>query len=193
MQAQKGFFIARSFGKYAVAQAKKDKRIELLIASTELDILPPVVASLHIVQDTLSPPNLLFSVTNSDSQEAGTHTFTNDSAVKYKGQEMLLSEFAERIQNTVKNEVMKHEPTGTFSESIYPYHRDETFTLQPGELFVDGHECVGLDAHVSWDSQIIRPKIVSKFDIKSRGRVITLESDKLTSGLDIKTSFIAIE
>jgi hypothetical protein len=34
VQAQKGFFIAKSFGKYAVAQAKKDKRIELLIAST---------------------------------------------------------------------------------------------------------------------------------------------------------------
>src|ERR1700731_4097776 len=41
--AQKGYFIAKRFGKYAVAQARKDEKIELLVASTELDTLPPLI------------------------------------------------------------------------------------------------------------------------------------------------------
>src|SRR5712692_2352969 len=40
-KAQKGYFIAKRFGKHAVAQAKLDDRIELLTASFELDALPP--------------------------------------------------------------------------------------------------------------------------------------------------------
>src|SRR6266487_6296745 len=43
VQAQKGYFIAKKFGEYAQAQAKKDKRLELLIASDALASLPPFI------------------------------------------------------------------------------------------------------------------------------------------------------
>ncbi len=68
-----------------------------------------------------------------------------------------------------------------------------TFTFERFELFVDELECTGLDAYVSWDIQVIRPKIVSKFDIKTRGRVIKVESGELPSGGNVQVSFIEIE
>jgi hypothetical protein len=188
--AQKGYFVARKFGIDAINKAKRYQRIELLEATDEFETLPIFVANFHIVNDIIALPNLSLSILNNDAQKVGTHTFTNESHVIYKGEELLLVEFAKRIANIVKNEVMSHEPTGTFNESVYPFNRTRTFTFKRFELFVDGLECTALDTHVFWDIQVIRPKIVSKFDVKTRGRVIKVESGELPTGGNVQVSFI---
>jgi len=61
------------------------------------------------------------------------------------------------------------------------------------ELFVDGYECLELNAQVSWEAHVVRPRIVSKFDIEKRGRVFTVEANELPSGGNIQVSFIETE
>jgi len=115
--------------------------------------------------------------------------------VRLNNEELSYQEFAQRIHDIVKNDVMNHEPTGRFSEGVHPYDRTRTFTYQPGELYVDGLECRELEAHVMWEAQIIYPKIVSQFDVHTRGRVVTQEfdKDKLPPGLELKATFINID
>ncbi len=65
--------------------------------------------------------------------------------------------------------------------------------FKPNELFVEGNACIAVDAHMEWDIRIIRPKIISTFDVKTRGRVITLDSGQLPTGENIITSFTILE
>src|SRR5713226_1926479 len=92
VQAQKGYFVAKRYGKDAINKAKRDKRIELLNATDEFETLPFVVANFHILNDIVALPKLILSVINSDTQKVSTHTFTNESHVRYKGEELLLVE-----------------------------------------------------------------------------------------------------
>ncbi len=188
VQATKGFFIAKSFTQYAVAQAKLDRRIELLEASTELDILPPFLENFHYVRDTFKDTNFHIKMRVQDPSVLHGLTIKGDTKMKFRGQDISFEEFSQQIGTNVKEEVMNHEPTGTFSNGVYQYDRNKTFTFQPGELLVGEFECAEVDAHVSWESMVIRPRIVSQFDIKERGRVITFESDQFPEG-SVRVSF----
>ncbi len=196
-KAQKGFFIAKRFGKHAIAQAKRDERMELLTASIELDALPPFIASCHIVNEVSSQTHLSFSVATSNPQGLVRHTDTNEIRVRLNNEELSYQEFTQRIHDITFHDAMQHEPTARFSEGIYSYDKTRTFIYQPGELFIDGMPCPVLEAHVTWEVQIIYPKIVvSQFDVQKRGRVITQEfdKDKLPPGLNtFKMSFISID
>jgi restriction endonuclease len=52
VRASKGFFIAKRFTKYAIAQAKRDG-IELLTADDVIDTLPPFLDDFHILGNTI--------------------------------------------------------------------------------------------------------------------------------------------
>ena len=192
VQAQKGYFIAKRYAIDAYYQAKKDKRIELLKASTELDNLPLLITYYHMVYETSSRTNLMLKVIASDPQKLNGHINTSQIRVSLRDKELSYQEFAQSIHDIVKNGVMNCEPTGTFGSGIYQYDKTIPFTFQPKELFVDRLECRELDAHVSWEVKIIRPKIISTFDIQTRGRIVTQEFDDLPPGLELKTAFINI-
>jgi hypothetical protein len=192
VRAQKGFFVANSFGKYAVERAKIDGRIELLTASNMLDALPPFIDSFHYVYDNILHSDISLKCLTSDPKKIGRLAFTDDSRVKFKGEDLLLREFNQRIQNIVESEHMNHEPTGTYKEGLYSYDVTKTLKFEPNELYVDGYECRELTARVQWESRVVRPKIVSQFDIKNRGHVISFESDNIPGG-SLKVSFIATD
>jgi hypothetical protein len=191
-QAQRGFFIAKKFGAYAQAQAKKDKRIELLVASDALASLPPFIYDFHFVHNTVVRSHLDFRLV-SDPQGRGTPPVTNESFVRYNNEGLSVGKFNERMQNIVIDEIMSQQPTESFGEGVYHYKRSKTFLYKQNELFVEGNACIAVDAHVEWDTRIIRPKIISTFDVKTRGRVITLDSGQLPTGGNIITSFTILE
>lgn len=191
VQAQKGYFIATRFGEYAIAQAKKDRRIELREASTEVDTLPSFIANFHILHTTPLNINLHFKVIPAANKNLVNLPITKAVKVRWKNEELPYDDFARRIYTIIKDETMNHEPTANFSEGSYSYERTQTFSFSPNELFMNELECREIDAHVIWEALIIRPLIVSKFDIKERGKVITLESDKFPDGY-IKAAFINI-
>lgn len=193
VQAQKGYFIAKKFGEYAQAQAKKDKRIELLTASDALASLPPFVYDFHIMHNTVTHSHLEFRLATNDPQKIGALTVTNESFVSYNNEGLLVGKFNERLQKPLVEETMNQQPTALFSEGVYQYKRDKTFMFQLDELIVEGNACIAVDAHMEWDTHIIRPTIISTFDVKTRGRVITLDSGKLPSGGNLTTSFIFVE
>src|SRR5260370_14750236 len=192
VQAQTGFFIAKKFGEYAQAQAKKDKRIELLIASDELASLPPFIYDFHFVHNTVVRSHIEFRMLPY-LQRRGTPPVTNESFVRYNTEGLLVGKFNERMQNTVVNETMNNQPTALFAEGVYHFKRSKTYIFAQNELFVQGNACLAVDAHVEWDTRIIRPKIISTFDVKTRGRVITLDSGQLPTGGNIITSFTVLE
>jgi restriction endonuclease len=188
--AQKGYFVAKKYGIDAINMAKRYQRIELLKATDEFEELPDVVKHLHYVHHTPLSAVLSFVMQTDDPQKVGKLTVTNESKVRLRDEELLLSVLTERIRQNVLDEVMSHEPTGTFSAGAYTYDRPKKYTFGRNELFVDGYEGLELNAQVSWETQVIRPRVISTFDIEKRERVFTCESGELPSGGNIQVSFI---
>src|SRR6266568_5868124 len=180
--AQKGYFVAKKYGRDAINKAKRYQRIELLKATDEFEELPDIVTHFHYVCHTPKPFNITLKMKTDDPQKVGRHTLTNESKVRLGDEELLLGVLGERVRQNVMNEVMNHEPTGTFPAGTYTYDRPKTYTFDPNELSVDGYECTELIAQVSWETQVVRHRVVSTFDIEKRGRVFTVESGELPSG-----------
>lgn len=191
--AQKGYFVAKKYGIDAINKAKRYQRIELLKATDEFETLP-FVADYHQINHMPPHVDLSFVIKTDNPQKVGIPIpFTAESKIRLLHEELLASKYGELIQQSVINEVMSHEPTGSFSAGAYSYDRTVKFTFRPKEVFIDGHECLALTARVSWEICLIRPRIISKFDIKTRGRVIKFESTEFPSGGNIQVSFIGIE
>jgi Restriction endonuclease len=189
--AQKGYFVAKKYGRDAINKAKRYQRIELLKASDEFETLPFVVAHFHYLFNTILDTNVSVGIKTDDPRKIGTLALTDASKVRLGDEELLLGALTERIRNTVVDEVMSHEPTALLCAGTYPYRRTKRYIFQsPNELFVDGQECSELTIYVSWEAQIVRPRIVSTFDIEKRGRVFTVESGLLPSGVNYQVSFI---
>jgi hypothetical protein len=193
VRAQKGYFVARRFTKYAKAQAERDG-IELLTADDVIDVLPPFLDTFHILGNNILNSAVKLTVISSDSEKIGfLPGYNSESFVRYGSEDLLLGKLIEKLQHEIVNEYTKHLPTGTFNEEKRRYEKTKTIGYQPGELFVEGLECQTLEIRVTWESQVIHPPIISKFDIKTRGRVITVGTDKHPLGGSMQISFISID
>ncbi len=195
VRASKGFFIAKRFTKYAIAQARRDG-IELLTADDVIDTLPPFLDDFHILGNTIltHETSAKLAVTTYDPKQVGqVPGYNAESFVKYKGEDMLLGKLVDRLLREAVDEYMKHEPTATFSEEKRRYETTKTVYFSEGELFVEGLECQSIELHVVWETKVVRPTIVSLFDIKTRGRVITVGTDKSPLGGNIQISFISTD
>src|SRR6266699_1247084 len=121
VSAQKGYFIAKNFGRDAINRAKRDKRMILLKATEELDTLPILIKNFHFIVNIPKHINLSFVMKTDDPQKVGKLTFTHESSVRLGNEELSLGVLRERVQQNVINEEMNHEPTGIFSAGAYPY------------------------------------------------------------------------
>jgi hypothetical protein len=193
IRATKGFFIARRFTSDAISQAERDE-VELLTADDVIEMLPPFLDDFHILGNKVLPheTSAKLNVTTYDPKQVGHMPGYNaESFVKHKGEDMLLGKLVERLHQETIDEYMRHEPTATFDEEKRRYETTKTVFFSMGEVFVEGLECQSIELHVVWETNVIRPPIVSIFDIKTRGRVITVETDKSPLGGSMRISFIS--
>ncbi len=188
VHAQTGYFIAKSFTRDAEAQAEQDGRLKLLIATEELDTSTRLIVDFHILLNTN-----VNSHSNFILRPFKSGILTNESFVSYNNEHLLLGTFNERMRQRLIDETMRSVPPTNFVDDACSYKITKTVLFQPHELFIEGQECYRLDMTVTWKTRIIRPPIVSKFDIKTRGRVITYDSGEIPSVGNIQMSFIEIE
>jgi hypothetical protein len=188
VHAQKGFFIAKSFTRDAEAQAEQDSRLKLLIATEELDTSTRLIVDFHILLNTDIDSHTNFTV-----RPFKAATLTGETFVIYNNQHFLLKTFNERIRQRLIDSAMRAAPPTNFVDDACSYKITKTVLFQPNELIIEGQECYRLDMTITWKTRIFHPPIVSKFDIKTRGRVITYESGEIPSVGKIQMSFVQIE
>ncbi len=143
VRATKGFFVARRFTTDAIAQAERDG-IELLTADDIVDALPPFLENFHvrgysvIVEDCLT--NFIFPTS---SEAASLQSVLNEeSFVKYGAEDMLLGKLIIILQQQVLDEHAENTPSETTIEENSRYKYVKTIGFSPGELIIEGHECI---------------------------------------------------
>jgi hypothetical protein len=185
--AQRGFFVAKSFTKYAEAQAKLDQRIRLLSVSDDKEVdfeIPDIIMEdrqiTHIKvhafekghEDSLNIVDLDFEtlVFTIDSQERNFTKYLNDICV------------------ILMNEKLNTEPTSTFPENIYTYQEEKRLLYPEDNIKIDNTVISALEVTMSFKLRVIRPPISSSFNIKTRGRTraimpVTFPSGGTVSGI----------
>lgn len=132
-------------------------------------------------------------MTIDDSQKEGfLPGFGLESFVKYGNEDLLLGKLVEKLQHPIVNEYMNQLPQSTLGQQKRRYETTKYMKFSPGELYIEGLECREVKLHVAWESRLIRPVIISTFDIKARGRVITVATDDSPLGGSIQISFISV-
>ena len=173
--AQRGFFVAKSFTSDAVAQAKKEPRMEL-VSAAEHDpartILPfgyqstfrkPTHVEITFRRWGVSSTNLVkFDV----SQAVAT----------LNGNPLNLLDYLNAWVTEAINENMRTFASGPLADGIYQRECRAERTFAEGVFVLDNFAIESARITVQFEIYLVRPAVKSHFEINGRGRVISFEA-----------------
>lgn len=186
--AQRGYVVAKEFTKDAFAQAAKDPRITTLYA-TERDaanVAPP--DGFHITVEAGAKAATVFRVRGS----IGAHSDpidVNGKKFALNGKELFVTDYLNPWMKQLYLDRLLRFQTAHLVEGIYPLLGDGQRSFDPGECVIDGKDIEQVRLFVEFGVQIIRPAVISDFEIATRGRVVRLSKVAIRD-LVLDTSFV---
>jgi hypothetical protein len=179
VNASKGFFVAKSFGEFAVAQARQDPRIELIEAQdseVDVSIFPEMQLMIEDVSARMYSIGRGIIGRQSREESAPVSVEFSKMEIEYNGLLVDSVQFITSLGNEVVARRMATEDTVNLPEGRYEFDGESTLSFRSGSLRVNRKTCSHLTVRVHCVQHIIRPAIVSRFDIVTRGRVVEYEA-----------------
>ena len=174
--AQSGFFVAKSTSKYAKAAAKNDQRIRILKATDDFNI-SDWIKNFHVAHQDQSKADANFDIVikprqdqpNPLSLNMDTATLTlNGSVIDYR-----------QLANTlISNLIREHSltvPSHILDTGVYSFDVTKEVNIAPDVLLADGYEIESIKIKLRYPFEVVRARIVSKFDVETRGRIHIFE------------------
>jgi hypothetical protein len=171
--AQRGYVVAKGFTKDAFAQAAKDPRLTTLYAIERdpANTAPP--EGFHITVNTSAKPDTVFRVRGS----SGAHSDpidVNGKMFAINGKDLLVTDYLNSwIQQLYRDRLLWFQ-TAHLVEGIHPMLADEQRSFDAGECVIDGRDIEHVRLFVEFGVQVIRPVVISDFELATRGRVVRL-------------------
>ena len=186
--AQRGYFVAKEFTKDAFAQAAKDPRITTLYAIEHdaASTAPP--DGFHITVDASAKLATIFRVRGS----TGAHSDpidVNGKTVTLNGKELLITDYLDSWMKQLYLDRLRWFQTAHLEEGIHPMLADGQRSFDPGECVIDARDIEHVRLFVEFGVQIIRPAVISDFEIATRGRVVRLAKVAIRD-LVLDTAFV---
>jgi hypothetical protein len=186
--AQRGYFVAKRFTKDALAQAAKDPRITILYATEHDPSNVPPPESFHIT----APVHVKCSTTFRVAGTAGTKLDVmqlEGKLIRLCGSDMLLTDYLNSWTEELYKQRLLYFYTADLPEGIHPLLEEDERSFAAGELLIDGREMERVLLQAEFGVEIIRPDVVSDYEVSTRGRVIRLAKAKVRD-FAIDTSFV---
>jgi Restriction endonuclease len=173
--AQRGFFVAKSFTADAVAQANKEPRMELVIASEH----DPASTILPIAYHSTFMKPTRVKGTFKKWGEAGKEFLELDlsqAVATLNGNPLNLPEYLNAWVNEAMNENMRTFPSGALADGTYQRECGSERTFEEGLFVVNETAIRTAMITVQFEIYLVRPAVKSHFEIGGRGRVISFEA-----------------
>lgn len=192
VQANRGFFVAKSLTKDAIAQAKKDKRITLLNATEHPVENIPMPFNFHFISKEGEHGDLTVEERNASNKPQGKKKKLNFSKVvcKLNDEPLNLLEYAQQWIKDCADNRLKTFPSADKEDGIYDLDANDEREFGKGELIIDGKDVEKLKLVVTFKTKIVRPGIVSHYEVAARGRILSLAPVQVGDGGHIQMSFI---
>jgi hypothetical protein len=174
--AQRGFFVAKSFTADSVAQANKEARMELVVA-TEHD---PATGILPFKYQTTftKPTHINAHFRKWGSPIVATVTVKIDFATAIttmNGTPLNLLDYMNTWITEATQESMKTFSTATLVDGKYQRECESERTFPEGVFVVNDFTIQSAKINVQFEIYLVRPAVKSHFEINGRGRVISFE------------------
>lgn len=198
VKANKGFFISRGVTKDARNQARNHGRIEIVDVSAQFDV-PDIIRDYHICESIRQ--NLCIKLKGILRNSAPTSFNINDLIAQnfcVYGEDKKLIDYLVEIADKHVESVMNKEKTDQLADGEYPYQQTKNISFTPsGCRLSNWRNIVYFDVldvimTMDWMVTIRRPKIVWKYDVKDRGRIIRMMSDKSEQLPALEHTFVQI-
>lgn len=191
LQAQKGFFVAKSFSKDAVAQAKVDPRIELLIATEHNAAETPAPFDFHTIFRDLkkSSSTVEFVERGASGLKPPLPVDPNSASVVFMGNSVVLNVLVQQWISESTDANSNQFPSGTLPQGTYDRVAQFEKEFAANDLIVDGMDIQTIKIRTEFPIQVLRPPVVSHFEVSTRGRTISFAPVQL-DGATLQTDII---
>ena len=178
-RGQKGFFVAKSFTKDAIAQAAKDSRIEMIVASEVPPESVPLPFSFHFIECAGTQMKLVMNGRVKDGTGRERLAVCD---VVLDGVRMSLEEigriWGQEIWNDRSRKFRSQEvPTG-----LYHLSAEGMLTFEPNRLLADGQDIAAVTYKVEFVARVQQGVVESCFDVATRGRSLRLAPFRFGNG-----------
>ena len=191
--AQKGFFVAKEFTKDAQNQAATDPRIELIVASQNFDA-QPLFPDFHVIsKEKLGEATMEF-IARKDNPKGTAESIAIDQerdVITVDGVEQPLKEFINNLYENTVEDKLRTVPSQTYPNGEYQFQHQKTFDFPQCPVVFKGKTYERVEMAVDFCVRVIRPNIIWRFDIATRGRVITFETIETPGGGKLDFSLVA--
>jgi hypothetical protein len=194
LQAQHGFYVARSFTRYAEAQAARDPRMTLLPV-TELPVEQiPVPFNFHFVGRE-DPPHadVKMRQAGADHPTNEVHLDLDSADVVRGGQQIDFKGYRTAWVDDAVEEHTRAFPSTHFAEGVYDLETHVQRTFGEGELFVDRRPISSIELLITYRLRVIRPPLVSHYEVATRGRSLSLAPAQIGEGVELQASFVVLD
>lgn len=172
VQAQRGFFVAKSFSRYAKAQAKKDKSIVLLTATEHPIEKAPLPIKLHYLIRHVTSRNITFEQMKTPSEIVKLNM--NEAECVLEGNIIDFPQFADSWINESVEKYFGAYPSNKFTEGTYENEIMDAKNFDPDCMKVNGKDIKRISLVIKVTSEVVHPKIISHYEVEARGRVYSL-------------------
>ncbi len=167
--AARGFFVAKAFTSGAEAQAKKDPRLVLLLATEHDPVTAPYPVEFYGRFPQLTKVNMTIAVRGSKKLKVDTLR-VEDTHTKYLGTEVSLLQTVDGWAKAACDKDVERFNSEPKSEGIYEFEMDWERFFSPGELIVNEKDIERMSLHIEYKIVIEQSRMISHFEIESRGR-----------------------
>jgi Restriction endonuclease len=189
-QAQKGFFVARSFTRDAEAQAGLEPRIELLRVADLPAADVPVPFGFHGVNR--GPTSAAISVYHAGARpDAKPHPIDTATAIfKVNGEHVDFNGYIRQWIDEEAEARMNRFPSTEAVEGTHELEFESTRTFYPATATLDEKGIDRIELKGTTSVQVIHATMVSHFQLATRGRALTVGLN--LGGADIHATFVML-
>lgn len=185
--ATRGFMVARSFTKDAEAQAEKDERLTLVLASEKDPATTPLPVDLHSIITIPERIDITFHRRGSSRGEYRDVPMES-SQVRVNGEVIELRQYvSEWSDKLCANDVLGFR-TEKLPEGDYPRTASTNRHFDTNLISLDGDDIEQAEMTIRYNVRVLRPAVISSYEVQSRGHYILLSPIKLPTGAVMQMS-----
>src|ERR1700722_3541979 len=182
-KAQKGFFVAKSLTKYAVAASKLNPRMTVLKVKQDFVTSDVINTFHHLWRDkSKMTTNVLFVSDRPAAYIVGDRTpapvDTQRAEVLLNGTPIDCQAYISRYIDETVEEHVNQLPTNLFPAGTYSYDLEKEIVIAPDQLVVNDLVIHRVKLDIKSCVEVVRPPIVSKYEVETRGRIYMFDTVK---------------
>jgi hypothetical protein len=189
--AQHGYVVAPAFTKDAEAQAQQDPRIKLLISTEHDPALSAVPDKFHYTEPAGSKSLTTFHIAGSDGTTMTT-VVIDETIMQLSGTDVPLRLYLEGWILDLYQRRLLSSWTADLPEGVHPMAASEERAFGPGQCIIDGKEMATVQLDAEFGVRIIRPTVLSDYEVSTRGRVIRLTPTTIRGDITTDTAFVKL-